>query len=150
MWKRPESVLILIHRADFKTLILERADFKNGWQSVTGSLEANERPAQTAERELFEETGLRLHQGELLNWHQTQRYEIYPRWRWRYPPQVTHNVEHVFSFFLREDAPIILAPAEHVAFEWCDLATAGARVFSDSNRQALNTLAQSLQAATPA
>lgn len=145
-WKRPESVLVLIHRADHQTLILERADFKNGWQSVTGSLENNESPAQTAVRELFEETGLRLEQGDLLDWQQTQSYEIYPHWRWRYPPHVTHNLEHVFSFFLRENVPILLAPKEHVAFAWCDFATAAQRVFSESNQNALNQLAKRLRA----
>ncbi len=59
-WKRPESVLVVVHTAD-QVLLLERVRPAGFWQSVTGSLEAGETASQAAIRELGEETGFRRH-----------------------------------------------------------------------------------------
>lgn len=143
-WKRPESVLILIYRDNLDTLILERADFKNGWQSVTGSLEADETPEHAAWRELFEETGFASKDGQLHNWQQQQRFEIYPKWRHRYPPNTTHNLEHVFSFHLQRETPVKLAKHEHTAYKWCSAEEAILQVFSESNQHSLQQLYQKI------
>ena len=45
-------------RTDLDVLLLERADFPGYWQSVTGSQEPGETLAETAARELAEETGI--------------------------------------------------------------------------------------------
>ena len=39
-YKTPVSALVVIHTPDLQVLLLERADRKNFWQSVTGSIEA--------------------------------------------------------------------------------------------------------------
>ncbi|MGI9130723.1 MAG: NUDIX domain-containing protein, partial [Candidatus Methylopumilus sp.] len=52
-FKKPISSLILIYSEDFKVLLMERADKKGFWQSVTGSLEENETPRDAATREVF-------------------------------------------------------------------------------------------------
>ena len=62
---------------------------------MTGSLEPGETPAQAARRELHEETGLA---GEPRDLGQTRRFEIFPELRHRFPPGVTHNLEHAFAF----------------------------------------------------
>ena len=67
-YKQPYSVLVVVHTTDKQVLLIERADFANGWQSVTGSREDNEDWRTTAIRELAEETGLNLTQGELVDW----------------------------------------------------------------------------------
>ena len=56
--KIPSSVLVAIVAPQAETLLIERADFPGFWQSVTGSQEDGETFAETAERELFEETGI--------------------------------------------------------------------------------------------
>jgi dATP pyrophosphohydrolase len=56
--KLPVSTLVLVHTPDLRVLLLERADFPGYWQSVTGSQEAGETLAETARRELHEETGI--------------------------------------------------------------------------------------------
>ena len=40
--KLPVSTLVLVHTADLRVLLLERADFPEHWQSVTGSQEPGE------------------------------------------------------------------------------------------------------------
>ena len=49
----------------------------------------------TARREVQEETGITT--GTLRDWGLENVYEIYPVWRHRYAPGVTHNTEHVFG-----------------------------------------------------
>ena len=58
-FKTPISALVLIHTADLQVLLMERADKSGYWQSVTGSVEGDESPRQTAIREVLEETGLK-------------------------------------------------------------------------------------------
>ena len=142
MYKTPISVLVLIHTADLKVLMMERADKKGFWQSVTGSLEANETTWQTAIREVFEETGLDATQFDLNDWHTANVYEIYEHWRYRYAPGVTHNTEHLFGLCLPQAMPIKMAPNEHINYEWVDWREAATRVFSWTNVEALRLLGE--------
>ena len=141
-FKTPISVLVLIHTIDLKVLIMERADKVGFWQSVTGSLEDNETPIQTAVREVFEETGLDTTQYELQDWQTSNVYEIYPHWRHRYAPNITENREHVFGLCLPCAMSISLAAGEHVHYEWVDWREAAARVFSWTNVDALKKLGE--------
>ena len=155
-WKRPESVLVVVHAGaeapaaaetpgdavaaaaplapERRVLLLRRADDPRFWQSVTGSLEPAESPADAARRELLEETGLALaprERGERAT------FEIRGPWRARYAPGVTVNLEHVFELALAVPCAVTLAPAEHVAFEWVAAGEAMARVASATNRAAI-------------
>ena len=56
--KIPVSTLVLVHTPELVVLLIERADFPGLWQSVTGSQETGESLAETATRELMEETGV--------------------------------------------------------------------------------------------
>ncbi|MEK9940678.1 MAG: dihydroneopterin triphosphate diphosphatase, partial [Methylotenera sp.] len=85
-FKVPISALVLIHTADLKVLIMERADKPGYWQSVTGSIEANESPRDAAIREVCEETGLDALAYDFEDWQVSNVYEIYPHWRHRYAP----------------------------------------------------------------
>jgi dATP pyrophosphohydrolase len=142
MFKTPISALVLIHTVDLQVLIMERADKPGYWQSVTGSLEQAETPLQTAIREVQEETGLDARNYELQDWHVSNIYEIYPHWRHRYAPEVTHNTEHLFGLLLPEPLPIKMAPDEHVQYEWVDWREAAKRVFSWTNVDALSKLGE--------
>ena len=89
--KRPQSVLVLIHSDGGDILLIERAKHPGYWQSVTGSIESGETPERAAQREVEEETGIVAPAGAFDRWHHSSRFEIYPIWRHRYPPGVTHN-----------------------------------------------------------
>lgn len=140
MYKIPESVLVVIHTSALDVLVLERADRPGFWQSVTGSLDAPDEPLPTtAARELFEETGIVVDGRQicLLDWRLENIYEIYPVWRHRYAPGVTHNTEHVFSVCVPRDIPIALSPREHLRHAWLPLLEAADRCFSSSNAEAI-------------
>jgi dihydroneopterin triphosphate diphosphatase len=146
--KIPESVLVVIHTADLRVLLLERADHPGFWQSVTGSLEQPDEPlVQTCRREVMEETGLDVDRFLLSDWQQQNRYEIYPHWRHRYPAGVTHNTEHVFGLLLPDALPVSLAPREHLAWTWLPWEEAAGRCFSWSNAQAIRSLPARLRTA---
>ena len=140
-YKQPISVLVVIYTASGDVLLLERADHAGFWQSVTGSCEAGEMLVETAVREVREETGLGAQRYLLSDWQIQNVYEIYPQWRYRYPPEVSHNTEHVFGLQLPHQIDIQIEPREHVNFQWLAWQDAAEKVFSPSNRKAILELA---------
>jgi dATP pyrophosphohydrolase len=135
-FKLPESVLVVVHTAELQVLLLERAAQLGFWQSVTGSREARDPDLlATARRELVEETGLTV--GALTDWRLINRYEIWPQWRARYAPDVTHNIEHVFGFLVPQVTVATLDPAEHTQQVWLPWQEAMEKVFSPTNRDAI-------------
>ncbi len=135
--KIPVSTLVVIYTKALEVLLLERADRPGFWQSVTGSQDAGESLRETATREVGEETGLDATKYDLAEWNLQNVYEIYPVWRHRYAPGVTHNTEHVFGLRVPEPLPVRVAPREHLAAEWVPWRDAAERVFSWSNRKAI-------------
>jgi dATP pyrophosphohydrolase len=141
--KIPESVLVVIHTDDRQVLLLERADKPGFWQSVTGSKDRLDEPLQeTAVREVGEETGIVVGSpavplASLRDWHLRNIYEIYPVWRHRYAPGVTHNTEHVFGLRVPGGTPVALAPREHLRYQWLDWRDAADQCFSPSNAEAI-------------
>lgn len=141
-FKIPRSVLVIVYTAARETLLIERADFSGFWQSVTGSQEEGESFAQTAVRELHEETGFNAAEfGGVTDFHYENVYCIYQRWRHRYPPGTTHNCERCFAVRVPEKLTPTLALREHVAYEWMPVERAIERAFSWSNVAALRSLA---------
>lgn len=151
-YKIPESVLVVIHSPELEVLLIERADKPGYWQSVTGSKDAQDEPLQqTAIREVFEETGIRIVDetsdaerqsngvsvSNLNNWQLSNVYEIYPVWRHRYAPGVTRNTEHVFGLLVPRDIPVVLAPREHISQMWLPYREAADKCFSPSNAEAI-------------
>ncbi|MBC7730935.1 MAG: dihydroneopterin triphosphate diphosphatase [Bacteriovorax sp.] len=141
--KIPESVLVVIHTAEFDVLLIERADQPGFWQSVTGSKDALDEPAAlTAQREVFEETGIVIGSPDvplanLRDWQLRNVYEIYPQWRHRYAPGVTHNTEHVFGVRVPRGVAVTLSPREHTALVWLPWREAADKCFSPSNAEAI-------------
>lgn len=147
-YKIPVSVLVLVHTADLQVLLLERADRPGFWQSVTGSQDPGETLVQTAQRELAEETGIVADAVALTDWRRENRFEIYAHWRSRYAPGVTHNTEHVFSLKLPAVQGVVLAPREHLDYQWLPWREAADRVFSWSNAEVIRELPQRMSQRT--
>lgn len=135
-FKRPESVLVVVYTRAGEVLLLKRCDHPDFWQSVTGSLQRDERPREAARRELLEETGLDRG-GAIVDHHRTFRFEILAAWRHRFAPGVTHNLEHVFSVALTARTPVTLAPREHSEYDWLPRDLAAEKVWSWTNRRAI-------------
>jgi len=141
--KVPESVLVVIHTVDLQVLLLERADRPGFWQSVTGSKDTPEESLEvTCRREVLEETGLDTSAFRLTDMHLTNRYEIFLHWRHRYADGVTHNTEHVFSLELPAPLPIVIAPREHLDYQWLPWQEAAPRCFSWTNTHAIEEVAR--------
>lgn len=136
-YKRPVSVLVVIHTPSLNILLLERAAHAGFWQSVTGSQEDGESLLATAMREVGEETGIVAPASAFRDWELTNRFEIFAQWRQRYAPGVTHNSEHVFSLEVPEGQPVRIAPDEHRDQCWLGWREAAAKCFSWSNRDAI-------------
>ncbi len=135
-YKRPESVLVVIYTVDAQVLLLQRCDIPTFWQSVTGSLRKDETPLSAAKREVWEETGL-MTNSNLQDRQQQNRFEIKPPWKIRYAPEVTHNIEYVFTLVLSRCHPIQLNSHEHSAYCWLSRAEALEKVTSYTNREAI-------------
>lgn len=138
--KVPVSVLVVIYTPDKQVLLLERADHPGWWQSVTGSQNPGESLAETAAREVREETGLDVHAYRLVDWGYSNRYEIYACYRHRYPPDVSHNTEHVYGLEVPRALPVALAPGEHLNYQWLPAEEAAAKCFSPSNAEAIRKM----------
>lgn len=137
--KRPESVLVVVHDPVFRCLMLERVRPVGFWQSVTGSLEWGETPAEAAARELVEETG--LEPAALRDARVVRTFPILPEWQARYGPGVTENAEYRWYLEVDAGAEITLRPEEHRAYRWLPLPEAIAIASSWTNREALEALA---------
>ena len=53
---------------------------------------------------------------------------------------MTHNTEHVFGLALPGRLPVTLSPREHLRHEWLPGREAARRVFSPTNRYAIEML----------
>ena len=130
----------MVHTSDLRVLLLERANHPDYWQSVTGSQDAGESLVGTARREIKEETGIDASADALTDWGLQFRFEIFPEWRHRYAPDITHNDEHVFGLRLPTTLSITVNPREHVGFVWLPHKEAADKVFSWSNAAAIRRL----------
>lgn len=139
-WKIPQSVLVVIHTPALEVLVIERADAPGFWQSVTGSKDhLDESFEATAVREVAEETGIDARGAGcvLKDWQLQNIYTLYPQWRHRYAPGVTHNTERLFGLRVPRASPVRLSPREHVAQRWLPWRDAAALCHSPSNAEAI-------------
>lgn len=134
MYRRPESVLVLVYTVQLDVLLLRRVDNPDFWQSITGALEFDESAAMAAQRELLEETGI---QATPVDQQTSNRFEIFGVWRARYHPDHTHNVEHIFSVQVDADQAVQLNPQEHSEYLWLPMHDALDKATSPTNQQAI-------------
>jgi dihydroneopterin triphosphate diphosphatase len=137
-FRRPESVLVVIHTEGGEFLLLERRRPPGFWQSVTGSLEWGEHADVAARREVIEETGIT--QGVLVNLQWTQVYEILPAFGKVYAPGITLNLEHAFSLRLQQREAVKLSDSEHLQYRWASDLDAVKSVSSSTNRVVIEEL----------
>ena len=142
-YRRPESILVVVYTDQAEVLLLRRASPFQFWQSVTGSLDAHEDPGDAARRELLEEMGLRC-RDNLIDTNRSREFEIDPRWRDRDAPDVATNTEYEFRYRLTSSAEIRLDRIEHSDYQWLDVDSAIERVWSWTNKEALEQLREDL------
>jgi dihydroneopterin triphosphate diphosphatase len=141
--KRPESVLVVVYTRAGEVLLLQRADDPEFWQSVTGAMRWDETSARAAAaRELQEETGLEA-SGALVDLKLIHRFPIFPKWRHRYAPEATENLEHAFALALDDRVPVRLNPAEHLSRVWSPFDQALTKASSWTNRAVIEHIRQS-------
>lgn len=138
-FRRPESVLVLVYAVSGEVLLLQRNAPFGFWQSVTGALEAGEDHRTAARRELAEETGL-CDEGELYYSGRSRVFDIDPRWRHRYGPDVDCNTEFEWHYRLAAACAVQLDSAEHSGYCWMPVKEAASAVWSWTNREALQNL----------
>ena len=138
-FRQPVSVLVVVYTSDGQVLLLRRSRPFDFWQSVTGSLAVGETHADAARRELAEETGFRESPSPKYSGISRQ-FVIDPRWRDRYAPGIVENVEFEWRLRLDEPFEVRLCADEHSEYCWCPIDEAIDRVWSWTNRAALEQL----------
>ena len=118
-YKNNQSVLVVIYAKESgRVPMLQRRDDADFWQSVTGSLEENKTPYDAAIREIWEEVRLKTPSKSTALWdcHESVTFEIFPHFRYKYAPNVTHCREHWFLLAVEQEFTPELT--EHLAFQW--------------------------------
>lgn len=151
-YKQPRSIQVIIfstHSQPARFLLLRRVDEQGGfWQSVTGSLELEETHLQAAVREVFEETGIRCLEAELIDLNLKNVFEIARLWRPKYAPGITHNEEVCFALETRV-CDVSIDRREHQEFAWVDFEQAAAMLYWQSSKRALSRLVEILESVSP-
>jgi len=130
---------VVVYTKARDVLLLKRSQPFEFWQSVTGSLGSDEAHAAAATRELNEETGL-TGEGALVFTGVSRQFAIDPRWRNRFPPGTVENVEYEYRYCMAESAAVQLSGDEHSDSQWLPIDAAIERVWSWTNKAALESL----------
>lgn len=138
-YKNPNSILLIIFTKKFKVLLLRKNSTKELWQSVTGSMELDENPYETAIRELKEETGINKQRSDLIFNNKSHKFMIYSEWIDRYKESIYSNKEYIFGLKLNDVISVKLS-SEHSNYKWVDLNEAIYSVFSWTNKAALKAI----------
>ena len=118
-YKNNQSVLVVIYAENtHRVLMLQREDDPTFWQSVTGTIEIDETLRETAIREVWEEVGLKIAEDAVILWdcNEVVEFEIFPHFRYKYAPHITHCHEHWFLLAVEDEFKPILS--EHLAYQW--------------------------------
>ena len=110
--------MVIYAESTYRILMLQRQDDPDFWQSVTGTIESGETPKNTAIRELWEEVRLEISENSpaLFDCKESIEFEIFPHFRYKYAPNVTHCREHWFLLAMEQEFEPVLS--EHLAYQW--------------------------------
>ena len=137
-YKNNQSVLVVIYAKDTnRVLMLQRQDDPDFWQSVTGTIESGETPKKTAIRELWEEVRLEISENStaFFDCKESIEFEIFPHFRYKYAPNVTHCREHWFLLAMEQEFEPVLS--EHLAYRWVSPEQAIQMTKSSNNAEAI-------------
>ena len=137
-YKNNQSVLVVIYAKDTnRVLMLQRQDDPDFWQSVTGTIESGETPKNTAIRELWEEVRLDISENStaLFDCKESIEFEIFPHFRYKYAPNVTHCREYWFLLAMEQEFEPVLS--EHLAYQWVSPEQAIQMTKSSNNAEAI-------------
>lgn len=137
-YKNNQSVLVVIYTKDTnRVLMLQRQDDPDFWQSVTGTIESGETPKKTAIRELWEEVRLEISENStaLFDCNESIEFEIFPHFRYKYAPNITHCKEHLF--LCEAEKEFIPVLSEHLAYQWVSPEQAIQMTKSSNNAEAI-------------
>ena len=124
-YKNNQSVLVVIYaESTHRVLMLQRQDDSTFWQSVTGTLESNE-------------IGLKIEENStaLFDCKESIEFEIFPHFRYKYAPNVTHCHEHWFLLAVEQEFEPILS--EHLSYQWVSPEDAIQMTKSPNNAEAI-------------
>ena len=138
LYRRPESVLVVIYTFYMDFLLLERTHPVNFWQSVTGTIHWNEDPRDAAIREVKEETGLSSE--SIIDAKLKNKFSILPEWKTRYDPKERFNTEHLWYLKIPQKVSIDLCYKEHRSYDWVKSEEALKMVQSWTNKEAIKRL----------
>ncbi|HHE9996741.1 dihydroneopterin triphosphate diphosphatase [Haemophilus influenzae] len=137
-YKNNQSVLVVIYAKNTnRVLMLQRQDDPDFWQSVTGTIESGETPKNTAIRELWEEVRLEISENStaLFDCKESIEFEIFPHFRYKYAPNVTHCREYWFLLAMEQEFEPVLS--EHLAYQWVSPEQAIQMTKSSNNAEAI-------------
>lgn len=137
-YKNNQSVLVVIYTKDTnRVLMLQRQDDPDFWQSVTGTIESGETPKKTAIRELWEEVRLEISENStaLFDCNESIEFEIFPHFRYKYAPNITHCKEYWFLCEMEKEFIPVLS--EHLAYQWVSPEQAIQMTKSSNNAEAI-------------
>ena len=137
-YKNNQSVLVVIYATNTnRVLMLQRQDDPDFWQSVTGTIESGETPKKTAIRELWEEVRLEISENStaLFDCNESIEFEIFPHFRYKYAPNVTHCREYWFLLAMEQEFEPVLS--EHLAYQWVSPEQAIQMTKSSNNAEAI-------------
>ncbi|OOF56905.1 dihydroneopterin triphosphate diphosphatase [Rodentibacter myodis] len=137
-FKNNQSILVVIYSKETNNvLMLQRQDDPDFWQSVTGSIEKGEMPQDAAIRELWEEVRLKISENStaLFDCNECVEFEIFPHFRYKYAPHITHAREHWFLCAVDEE--FVPQLAEHLDFKWVSAQEAVKMTKSPNNAEAI-------------
>ena len=127
-------VKVVVHDRDRVLLLHRRPERGDFWQPITGSIEPGESPAETARREIVEETG---HQGQPVSLGLTQSFMIESQFlASRYPAPIIAS-EVGFSAAFDSSLPIRLDADEHDEYGWFTFGEAYEKIRWTDDREAL-------------
>ncbi|HHF0350228.1 TPA: dihydroneopterin triphosphate diphosphatase [Haemophilus influenzae] len=137
-YKNNQSVLVVIYAKNTnRVLMLQRQNDPDFWQSVTGTIESDETPKNTAIRELWEEVRLEISENStaLFDCKESIEFEIFPHFRYKYAPNVTHCREYWFLLAMEQEFEPVLS--EHLAYQWVSPEQAIQMTKSSNNAEAI-------------